>query len=361
MSFNNKIFSLKNSIYLFSVLIFSQITFSNCNNTGSSQEESCKELPQASNQKVEIEIIRLEKALLKKEKNWKEMQKFLEEDFEEVGKKFYRHKKGDTLMPGGLLALTSNPQVKPLFDAVEKTFDEKRINDLKDEFKKAFQHLKIYYPNTKVPKIYTTVTGFGDFGGLDFYVDKDMIVVSLDFFLGEKYAPKGYRPNRNLIPDYQWKRFSPESIVMNTMIFMSNAHNATNMKDQTMIAEMIYYGKAYYFVKKMMPCVKDSILFGYSKEDLRNIADDRNRNFIWNFIIEKKALFSEKESTKKTYLGESPYIAEINKKCPGRVGRWFGWRMIKRFEEKNTDVPFEKIMQNPNAQELFEKSKYNGQ
>ncbi len=340
----------------FSCLILALCT--QCNST--TQQEICKELPNASNIKVDIEIIRLEKILSTK-KNWAEMQKFLENDFPEVGKKFYRHRKGDTLMPGGLLALTTIPKVQPLFETVAKTFDDNRIKALQKEFQKAFQHLKIYYPSTTIPKIYTTVTGFGDFGGLDFYVDKDIIVISLDFFLGEKYAPKGYRPNRNNIPDYQWKRFSPETIVASAMLYISNQHNATNMADQTMLAEMLYYGKAYYFVKKMMPCVQDSILFGYSKEELRNIADDKNRNFIWNVIIEKKALFSTKESVKKMYLGESPYIVEINKKCPGRVARWFGWRILKRFEEKNAGMTPEKIMKNPDAQELFEKSKYNGQ
>ena len=52
-----------------------------------------------------------------------------------------------------------------------------------------------------------------------------------------------------------------------------------------MIAEMIYYGKAYYFAKQVLPFSADSLLIGYSGADLINVKE--NQDVVWSHFIDK--------------------------------------------------------------------------
>ncbi len=151
-----------------------------------------------------------------------------------------------------------DPNIDTLFMEVERVFGD--FSDIEIQFKEAFQHIKYYYPDFRVPKIKTVVTGMNK----DLYLSDSLLIIGLDYYLGENAR---YQPLN--IPEYILKRYQKEYMVSQCMLLLSNTYNHTNYKDQTMLAEIVYYGKAYYFVKNMMPCVEDSLITGYSSEEMQ--------------------------------------------------------------------------------------------
>lgn len=127
------------------------------------------------------------------------------------------------------------------------------------------------------------------------------------------------------------------------------------MEDNTLLAEMIYYGKSYYFTEQMMPCLPDSILTGYTEEELA-IAEE-NDQLVWSHFINRELLFETSHMIKPRYIGERPQVAEINSKIPGRIGRWIGWQIVQNYADK-TDAPLTQIMNSADAQEIFTQAKY---
>ena len=53
------------------------------------------------------------------------------------------------------------------------------------------------------------------------------------------------------------------------------------------------------------------------------------KELIWSRIIEKEWLYVTDEFTKKKILGERPKTIELGNECPGRVGAWIGWQIVK--------------------------------
>ncbi len=269
-----------------------------------------------------------------------------------------RQQKYDSVVVDAIFRMINTPEIKDkVLAQCQAQF--KDISDIQRQFTEAFRHIKYYYGDFKIPTIYTTITGLGSFLGNDLFISEDAIVISLDFFLQK--SKDAFRPPVELMPDYIWQRYRREAIVANCVKYISNRYNQTDFADKTVLAEMIYHGKAYQFAKMMMPCTPDSLLIGYTTAEIANIKDEANRNFVWNHIIEKKVLFSNNHFVKQTYLEERPFVAEINRSCPGRIGQWLGWRIVQKYLQKNPDVNLPDLMRKANASEIFNASGYQGE
>ncbi len=254
----------------------------------------------------------------------------------------------DSLAVNYLHAFLNNPGSSILKEEINRVFGD--LSQLQGHLEQAFKYLQYYYPDSKIPKIYTAVTGFA---GNDLYVSDSAVIIGLDYYLGEKAA---FRPLD--YPRYILKRYRREYIVPSIILLLSTGLNRTELEDNSMIAEMIYYGKAYYFSKQVLPFTADSLLIGYSGEDLSNVNE--NQDVIWSHFIDKKLLYETSHFVKKKYMDERPKTLEIGDKCPGRIGEWIGWEIVKEYMvERQLTLP--ELMETSDARQVFMQSKYKPQ
>ena len=222
---------------------------------------------------------------------------------------------------------------------------------LQSEFRQAFANLRYYYPDFTPPKIKTVITGLDT----DLFVSDTLIVVSLDFFLGPdaKYRPKTY--------EYLMRRYDPDDIVPSCMLIygISNRFNKTDLKDRTVLADMVAYGKSFYFAKRMLPCTPDSVLIWYTAEEIKGARS--NEDLIWARFIQDKVLFSTNVIDKKNYLGDRPVTIQVGEKCPGRIGQWIGWQIVDGYMKKHPDMSLADLMSLDDAQSIFKNSNYKPQ
>jgi hypothetical protein len=248
----------------------------------------------------------------------------------------------DSMIVNRFYDLLSDPFIDTLWQETENTFGD--FEDVLLQYDEAFKRIKYYYPEFKPPRIQTVFTGLTH----DMFVSDTLIIIGLDFYLGKSAT---YKPNN--IPEYILKRYRKENIVPNSLLLLSNQFSKSNAKDKTLLADMIYYGKAYYFSKQMLPCVPDSIFLGYSPKEMDDI--NRSQEIIWASFIENEALFDTNHFIKDKFISERPKTLEIGENCPGRIGRWIGWGIIKDYM-KNEDQGLTSMMENDNSQVLFEQS-----
>ena len=256
----------------------------------------------------------------------------------------YQH---DSLFVNELYARLSNPHFDTLNMEVKRVFGD--LSTLKSQFEEAFSNMKYYYPDTKVPKVQTVVSGLTD---NDLLVTDSLIIVSLDYFLGPgaKYRPKMY--------DYLLRKYDPNDIVPSCMLIygIGDRFNKIQQNDQTVLADMITYGKAFYFAKHMLPCEPDSVLIWYTPEEIN--GTQKNENLIWARFIESQVLFSTNNKVKQDYLGERPVTIQVGEKCPGRIGQWVEWRIRNKFSESHPDIKLPDLMALDDAQKIFKESSY---
>lgn len=311
---------------------------------GCGEKDACNDAPDASNIPVTVTIERVEEELFKN-KSKAQIRAYLQKD-KLLANHFFNVNKypNDSLIVNSLYNTLNHPSLDTVYRETQAVFGD--MNDVKAQFEEAFRNIKYYYPDFYIPKIKTIITGLNN----DLYVSDSLIVIGLDFFLG----PKGtYIPN---IPNYVIKRYQKQYLVSIVVSLISQKYNQVNMLDKSLLAEMIYYGKSYEFVKTMMPCTNDTIILGYDKQEV--IDCDIYESVIWANFVQNNLLFKTDHFTVNKFVGESPKTYEIGDKCPGRIGRWVGWRIIQKYRKENEAVKIQDLMKNNDAKKIFEASKY---
>lgn len=243
----------------------------------------------------------------------------------------------------------TNPGIDTLLAETKRVFGDGSA--LKEEFEKAFAHVRYYYPDFDPPKIRTIITGLDS----DLYVTDSLIMVGLDFFLGQgaSYRPKTY--------DYLLRRYDPHDIVPSCLLLygIGPRFNKTDLKDRTVLADMLAYGKSFYFAKHMLPCTPDSVLISYTTDEITGA--DENEELIWARFIQDKVVFSTNVMDKKNYLGDRPVTVQVGEKCPGRIGQWIGWQIVREYMASHPETTLPELMQMDDAQKIFKESNYKPQ
>lgn len=320
------------TIFLLSVLLYS------CNFVS-------EERPDISDIEIDVEVKRLEQEMfsIKDKENLKTFLKAnpaLSRHFFQIEQ--YPH---DSILVNSLFKLIQDPHIDTLYNETQEIFSD--FSEIEAQFAQAFRYLKYYYPEFEPPAIQTIITGFGR----DLFVSDSIIIIGLDFYLGKNAT---FRPLD--LPQYILTRYEKEYIVPSCVLLMSRKYNYQDQKDNTMLADMIYYGKSYYFADQLLPDTPDSVLIGYSSEELSDVYE--NQQVVWAHFIENQLLYEKSHFIKKKYIDERPKTLEIGNKAPGRIGVWLGWEIVKRFMEENDQLKLPQLMEIDDAQKIFTQSKY---
>ncbi|WP_080237553.1 gliding motility lipoprotein GldB [Spirosoma rigui] len=257
----------------------------------------------------------------------------------------------DTALVRELTNRVTNPALDEFNKQVQAEFGD--LTDLNNQLSEAFASIKKDFPDFRTPKVVTVVSGFM---GPDLVVNDSLIVIGLDYFAGPKAK---FRPQGPQYPQYILRRYQKEYIVPAIVFALSDKYNATNRADQTMLADMVYYGKGYVFTKTMLPDVADSLIIGYSDRQLTETFNAQD--IVWGHFIDNQLIYQTNPAIKGRYLNERPFTAEIGQRCPGAIGRWVGWRIVGRYHDEHDDVTITDLMRNSDARQIFEQSGYKGQ
>ena len=326
----------KNLLFVF--LISTLILFYSCSN-----KDVCIPSPDISEINISLDIDRLDKKLFKI-RTRTELKEILDKNFafSEIflGRSQYPF---DSIFVNRFFELLHNPSIDTLWTETDSVFGD--LQDIKVQFEDAFKRIKYYYPEFSPPKIQFVFTGLTH----DMYVSDTLIIIGLDYYLGNGAS---YRPVN--IPDYILKRYRKENIVPNSLLLLSEKYNKIDIRDKTLLGEMVFYGKAFYFSKQMLPCIPDSIFLGYSPKEMKDIFG--GQEIIWANFIENELLFDTNHHIKDKFIAERPKTFEIGENCPGRIGRWIGWEIVKDYIENNPDSNLPELMKNSNSRIIFEKS-----
>lgn len=242
-----------------------------------------------------------------------------------------------------LLRMHADSSMQALNAAVGSEFAD--ISDLKQELEQAFAYLQSYYPDFKAPKVYTYVSGFG----MDLLVEEDLLVIGLDYFLPSDHA---FQPD---LPRYIASRYDRKHLVPMIVLALSSRYNAVDPADNSLLAEMLYYGKAYHFVKAILPCTEDQYIIGYTPEQIKASWD--NEDLIWAHFVENQLLFQSNPFEIRKYIGEAPATDAISPDAPGRLGRWIGWNIVEEYQTKQ-DLSLPELMQQTDTKKMFKESGY---
>lgn len=242
-----------------------------------------------------------------------------------------------------LLKANSDSAMQVLYDSVRAEF--KDISDIKMELENAFAYIRHYFPDFKTPKVYTFVTGFTS----DLLIEDELIVIGLDYFLPADHA---FQPD---LPRYIANRYERKYLVPMIVLAISSRYNKVNPEDKTLLSEMIFYGKAYHFVKAIMPCTSDQFIIGYTPSEIQECWE--NEEFIWSHFVENELLYETNPFEIRKYIGEAPFTDAISTNAPGRLGRWVGWNIVDDYQAQQ-ELELSILMGESDVEKIFRQSGY---
>lgn len=310
-----------------------------------SNDQKCELSPEVAAVQAPVKLDRLEKPFFQI-RTPAEAKQFM--DQEPMFARYYLQRvdqRADVALQQDLVSLAANPKLQQFGRQADSTFQN--TEQWQGDLQRFFQHVRYYFPDFKVPQTKTFVSGLLR---KDIFANDSLLVISIDFFVGPKAM---YQPD---LPNYILRRYRPEFVLPRVAEVVSSKYNQKQLTNTTMLGEMIQNGKALYFAEKTLPCTPDSLLIGFSASDLQNVSFNEAK--IWGHFLQKNLLYNSQPLLIQKYVAERPNVPEIDKTCPGRVGNWVGWQIVRKYMADNPKVTLAQLMATKDAQRILTDSHY---
>ncbi len=236
--------------------------------------------------------------------------------------------------------------VKSLRTTVNKEFSD--ISTLNSEIEDGLKRIKTYFPNYNFPTINYVFTAFGD---IHLVKNEKDIYVGLDYFLDAK---EKFPLPQDPFPQYIAQFMKKEYLAAKIMTVESNVYNEYDTKNKSLLNDIIAYGKMYYFTSMMLPCEPNAVILSRSEDDMKNM--ETHKVDIWQFFVKNQLFYKEDRETTRRYLDPRPKTIEIADNCPGMVGQWLGYEIVKSYMNHNKNITLQELMGNDDNQSIFNES-----
>ena len=222
------------------------------------------------------------------------------------------------------------------------------LSGLKKGLTEAFQYYKYYFPEKKVPQVYTYLSNFS----ISVVTDESGLGIGLDKYLGtncELYKNLG-------LENYKIAKMHKEMLPIDCMRAFAQSDFPYNDSVNNMVNQMVYEGKIQYFIDAMFPFAPDSLKFGYSQQQFE--WADNNEREMWTYLVEHELLFSSDELSIRKMISDGPFTTLFANNSAPRAGAYLGWKIVHRYMEKNPGVSFADLMKNDDYQGILNAASY---
>ena len=224
----------------------------------------------------------------------------------------------------GIGVFLNNPAVSGLQDTINLQFpNEEKLNE---ELTDLYRRIRYYFKDYPLPQPIAVLTEF-QYGC--FTYDTTWLALGLDRHLGERYP---YYEGLGFY-DYVQRKMNRDHLVRNAAESLYNLYYGADHynEEHSLLEAMIERGKRWYFIRKLMPQLSDTALFGYTPAQTEWCR--LSEKTIWQFLNERDLLYNKNYVEQKRYLDEAPSTPGMPAEAPGYVPVWIGYQIVNRFAE----------------------------
>lgn len=257
---------------------------------------------------------------------------------------------GDSIFSKSMRLLLSYQPLMNIYKTVDSAFA-----DMSEEQQQLRNAMGIYvqqFPDSTAPDFVTFISEFG-YANVTF---EKQIGIGLDMFLNERF--KEY---------YQWLEFPEFMIRKLTRAYITpyaiKAMGTAMVEDQStrdkrFLAMMLTEAKVRYFMKALLPNVHDTIIMGYTQQQLQWCNE--NESEIWRHYIDKELLYQNEPSRFIRYFTDGPFTAAegVPQESAPMVGTFTGLQILRHYVKNNPSVNLQELMLETDFDKILKLSKY---
>lgn len=212
-----------------------------------------------------------------------------------------------------------------------------------------FDRYSELFPQAPRPRLLTHVSGLNQ----SIVTVDSLLSISLDCYLGADYPLYEQRY-------YIYERGLHESdrIAYDALEVWLRTRYPYESKRNALLDRMVYEGKILYALASIFPEADEYRLLGYTDEQAQWCQT--NEAEIWHQVVSKKHLFNTESMLIHKYVEPAPFVAVLHQDSPGRLGRWIGYQIVKRYAQEKKKSAAELLASPDDAGEILAESKYNG-
>jgi len=210
----------------------------------------------------------------------------------------------------------------PIYQATSKIQAFKKATP---EIEEAFKRFHYYFPSYRLPtQLFYFIGPLETYGNV---VTKDGLAIGLQLYMGAGSSWYDSEQINTIYPKYISRLFAPEYIVVNSIQNILNDYDPLALNGKQLIDQMIETGKRQYILSQCLPTASDTLLLGYTGNQLKAIKD--NAGDIWTFLSTQNRLFSVDPNLTTAILTEATYNDYFGEAIPGNVGKYIGYRIVQ--------------------------------
>jgi hypothetical protein len=255
----------------------------------------------------------------------------------------------DSLYRKALLSFISDRDVRGAYEDVKKVYPDEKVRSLAGDLHDCMKRFRYHFPSAKLPQRFITCTTGWNYAFA--YMDSALIL-GLDMYLGD--TSRFYKMLR--YPQYQVKRMNEAHILPDIargwmLTEFDKSETGNRLLDHT-----IFYGKIFYGVEALLPDLHDSLIIGYSSQQMAYCRSYEKN--LWGYFAAENRLYESNMNIVRELTTEGPFTAAISRECPPRVAMWVGWQIVRSYMRNNEKVTLEELMGEKDAQKILTKSRY---
>lgn len=248
--------------------------------------------------------------------------------------------------PTVLTGFVTDYTMNKVYEKVMEVFPD--LNIIEDDITQAFKRYKYFFPEKKIPAVYTFIGGFNQ----SIVVADSILGIGIDKYLGKNC--EFY--DRLKIDKYLRTNMNPQNIPTDAVKAWALTEFVYNDSIDNLVNNMVYQGKIQYFLDAMFPQTPDSLKMGFTANQLRWCIT--NEYQMWNYLIEEKMLFSTDYMTINKHINSAPFTSGYPKDSPGRASIWLGHEIVKAYMKRNPEITIKDLMLDDNYQNILSESRY---
>jgi hypothetical protein len=326
-------------------LIISAFVFSSCNNNPLIIDVSDVSVPEIKVDRLEQDLFNMDTAHIIQDT----------ENLQKKYGKFYAIFIRNILNNGGLgdssytyriKQFITDKDMRNAYNDCNKAYPS--VDFLNKELTELYKHFRYYFPEKKLPKPITMMSGF-NFSAVN--IDSTL-AIGIEMYLGSE----NIFYEMLALPHYKTHYMNKENIIPDAARAWMFTEFPYNMDKNDFLSEITYMGKIMYLTDALLPETPDSLKIQYTKVQLDYCR--QNEFNVWSYFAEQKLLYTTDHAEIMKYTSDGPFTSAFSKEAPPRIAYWIGWQIVRQYMKNNPDITPAQLMNETDAQKILNKAKY---